>query len=59
MQFLSFRPLSWIESKKMGAFLSIARGSAEVPWLLEVRLNFPEGEEKSDKNKPVVLVGKG
>ena len=46
----------------MGAFLGIARGSTEVPWLLEMRLNMPEGEgheEGPDGKGPIALVGKG
>ena len=39
----------------MGAFLSVAKGSVETPWLLEVRYNY-SGQEGED---PVVLVGKG
>ena len=55
------RPLSWIQSKKMGAFLSVAQGSQEVPWLLELRLNMVEGEpQKTEEGKkPIALVGKG
>ena len=59
---LCFRPLSWIQSQKMGAFLGVTRGSTEVPWLLEMRLNFPEVEElkeEKERDKPIVLVGKG
>ena len=41
----------------MGAFLSVAKGSEEDPWLLEVRYNYREGAESDDQ--PVVLVGKG
>ena len=52
------RPLSWIESQKMGAFLSVSKGSAERPWLLELRYNYTPGEE-TEGQKPVVLVGKG
>ena len=52
------RPLSWIQSKKMGAFLSIAQGSAEEPWLLEMRYNCDRQEEASTE-QPTVLVGKG
>ena len=51
------RPLSWIESQKMGAFLSVSKGSAEKPWLLELRYNYT-GEE-TEGQRPVVLVGKG
>ena len=48
------RPLSWIQAQGMGAFLSIAKGSVEAPWLMEVRYNGGRPEEK-----PLVLVGKG
>lgn len=48
----------------MGAFLSVARGSAEVPWFLELRLNVPEGQregqgEGEEGERPLMLVGKG
>ena len=51
------RPLSWIQSQDMGAFLSIAKGSEEDPWLLEVHYNYRQGEESGEQ--PIVLVGKG
>lgn len=38
----------------MGAFLSIAKGSDETPWLMEVRYSGGHPGEK-----PLVLVGKG
>ena len=62
------RPRSWIESQKMGAFLSIAKGSSEEPWLLELHYNYPnagreekemEGGGESEEGRPTVLVGKG
>ena len=45
----------------MGAFLSVAQGSTEVPWLLELRLNMSEGEpgEVAKGDGPITLVGKG
>lgn len=43
----------WAEDKKMGAFLSVAKGSAEPPKFLEIHYN-----NKPD-SKPFVLVGKG
>lgn len=43
----------WAESKKMGSFLSVAKGSAEPPKFLEIHYN-----NKPD-SKPFVLVGKG
>lgn len=43
----------WAESKKMGSFLSVAKGSAEPPKFLEIHYN-----NKQD-SKPFVLVGKG
>ena len=55
------RPRSWIESRKMGAFMSVAKGSSEEPWLLELHFNCPStGKEgESWEGKPTVLVGKG
>lgn len=44
---------SWAESKKMGSFLSVARGSSEPPVFLELGYSGA-----SDQGKPVVLVGK-
>ena len=38
----------------MGAFLSIAKGSDEAPWLMEIRYSGGDPEQK-----PLVLVGKG
>lgn len=43
----------WAEDKKMGSFLSVAKGSAEPPKFLEIHYN-----NKPDA-KPFVLVGKG
>ena len=45
----------------MGAFLSVAKGSLEEPWLLEVHYNSPtrEGKEGEREKKSTVLVGKG
>ncbi len=40
----------------MGAFLSIAKGSSESPWLLEVHYG---GTESREDKQPIVLVGKG
>lgn len=47
------RDQKWAESKKMGSFLSVAKGSAEPPKFLEIHYN-----NKPD-SKPFVLVGKG
>jgi len=44
---------SWAESKKMGSFLSVARGSCEPPVFLE--LSYAGAP---DQEKPIVLVGK-
>ena len=46
-------PQSWIEHKKMGAFLGVAQGATTSPWLLEMQYNYKPG------NTPIVLVGKG
>jgi len=48
------RDKDWIQSKKMDAFLTVAKGSCEPPLLLE--LSYCGG---AAKDKPVVLVGKG
>jgi hypothetical protein len=44
---------SWAESKKMGSFLSVARGSSEPPVFLELGYSGAP-----DQKKPIVLVGK-
>lgn len=44
----------------MEAFLGVAKGSAEKPWLLELRYNYTDTEEERRKGQdPVVLAGKG
>jgi len=48
------RDKSWAESKKMGSFLSVARGSCEPPVFLELSYSGAP-----DQEKPIVLVGKG
>ncbi|KAI9335272.1 peptidase M17, leucyl aminopeptidase, partial [Obelidium mucronatum] len=45
----------WIESQKMGSFLSVARGSAEPPRFLEIK--YQGSPDSSDY--PIALVGKG
>ncbi|RWS13937.1 aminopeptidase-like protein 3, partial [Dinothrombium tinctorium] len=47
------RDKAWIESQKMGAFLSVTRGSDEPPVFLEMHYN------NLPNTKPIVLVGKG
>lgn len=49
------REKSWIEEMKMGAFLSVAQGSCEQPYLLEMK--YFGAENKNDP--PLLLVGKG
>ncbi|CDW53284.1 cytosol aminopeptidase [Trichuris trichiura] len=44
----------WAEEMKMGAFLSVAKGSVEIPVFLEIHLKC-----KEKKMAPVCLVGKG
>lgn len=39
----------------MGAFLSVAKGSIEEPWFLEVVYNGSDNKE----SQPLALVGKG
>jgi leucyl aminopeptidase len=47
------RDKSWAESKKMGSFLSVARGSIEPPVFLELHYSAA-----SNKGKPIAFVGK-
>ncbi|KAM9027779.1 cytosol aminopeptidase [Ara ararauna] len=49
------RPESWIVTQQMGAFLSVAKGSAEPPIFLEI--HYSGGTNTSDR--PLVFVGKG
>jgi aminopeptidase len=50
---VTVRDKSWTESKKMGSFLSVARGSVEPPVFLELSYSGA-----SNKEKPIALVGK-
>lgn len=49
----------------MGAFLGVARGSQEKPWLLELRYNYRGEQDEANpsagggEDRPIVLVGKG
>uniref|UniRef100_A0A8B9LZU2 Cytosol aminopeptidase n=1 Tax=Accipiter nisus TaxID=211598 RepID=A0A8B9LZU2_9AVES len=49
------RPESWIATQQMGAFLSVAKGSAEPPIFLEI--HYLGGANTNDS--PLVFVGKG
>uniref|UniRef100_A0A8C9FN91 Cytosol aminopeptidase n=1 Tax=Pavo cristatus TaxID=9049 RepID=A0A8C9FN91_PAVCR len=49
------RPESWIATQQMGAFLSVAKGSAEPPIFLEI--HYLGGANANDP--PLVFVGKG
>ncbi|XP_069679643.1 cytosol aminopeptidase-like isoform X2 [Periplaneta americana] len=51
---VTVRDKSWAESKKMGSFLSVARGSTEPPVFLEISYTGA-----SSQYKPIALVGKG
>lgn len=51
--YIIVRDQQWAESKKMGSFLSVAKGSVEPPKFLELHYN-----EKPD-SRPFALVGKG
>ena len=44
----------WAEEKKMGSFLSVAKGSDEPPRFVELHL-----KNAGDERKPIVFVGKG
>ncbi|XP_069680322.1 cytosol aminopeptidase-like isoform X1 [Periplaneta americana] len=48
------RDKDWIESKKLNAFLAVAKGSSEPPIFLE--LGYCGGQQDE---RPIVLVGKG
>ena len=48
------RPLSWIKDMKMGAFVGVAKGSVEEPYLLEMK--YSGGLENQSCT---ALVGKG
>lgn len=43
---------AWAENKKMGSFLSVARGSCEEPKFLEISY-------KGGSDPPIAFVGKG
>lgn len=45
----------WAEQKKMGSFLSVARGSSEAPKFLEI--SYKGAENPSEP--PIAFVGKG
>ncbi|XP_028391159.1 cytosol aminopeptidase-like [Dendronephthya gigantea] len=49
------REKEWIEEMKMGAFLSVAKGSCELPFLLEMKYFGASSRDSA----PLVLVGKG
>ena len=53
IQFIG-RPYSWIKSMKMGAFVSVAKGSVEEPYLFEMKYS---GDPESQSC--IALVGKG
>lgn len=52
--YVMVRQTDWLQMKKMGAFLHVARGSTEPPLFIE--LNYCGG---CPDDRPVVLVGKG
>jgi aminopeptidase len=54
MSEFAFRDQAWVESQKMGAFLSVARGSDEPLRFLEI--DYKGGNASSP---PLALVGKG
>jgi aminopeptidase len=49
---VSVRDKDWIETKKMNAFLTVAKGSCETPLFLE--MGYCAG---NTEDKPVVLTG--
>lgn len=48
------RSKEWIASMSMGAFLSVAKGSAEDPWLFEAQYRGGPPDQP-----PLALIGKG
>lgn len=56
LAFLCSRDKNWIESEKMGAFLSVAQGSQEPPLFVEI--DYKGGNSQTTEN-PIGLVGKG
>ncbi|XP_052772119.1 cytosol aminopeptidase-like [Mya arenaria] len=52
---VTVRDRAWIEGEKMGAFLSVAQGSREPPYFLEIVYKHPQ----CTMEKPIALVGKG
>lgn len=49
------RDQNWAEEHKMGAFLSVGKGSSELSVFLEMKYS---GAKESD-SPPLILVGKG
>ena len=54
ISFLLFSTKQWAEGNKMEAFLSVSKGSDQLPVFLEIK--YKGDESGSD---PLVLVGKG
>lgn len=50
-----FRSRAWIEEQRMGAFLSVSKGSEEPPVFLELHYSGAPASTQA----PLVLVGKG
>ena len=48
------RSKEWITSMSMGAFMSVAKGSVEEPWLFEAQYRGGPSDQP-----PIVLIGKG
>ena len=55
LSFLKTRGHSWAEENKMGAFLSVGKGSRESSVFLEMKYS---GAKESD-SPPLIFVGKG
>ena len=53
---LSIYEKSWIEGKGMNAFLSVAKGSTEAPYFLEIEY---DGRTQNADSRPLALIGKG
>jgi len=50
------RDKEWIQSKKMGAFLAVSKGSSEEPKFLEI---YYRGRTDGDNMADIGFVGKG
>ena len=55
---VKIRNEEWLREQNMNAFLAVAKGSSQKPYLLELHLTHPRASAESIE-QPLVLVGKG